>query len=490
MKHRPRPTTIQCSARAVRLVSLIFTLVQSATTLVQAADWPTYRADFSRSGVSPDPLPARVSEAWNWNSRHRPQPAWQGEAKWDGWNKVYQLKARQTFDRSFQPVIAGNRVLFGSSADDKVYCLDSASGRELWSFYTEGPVRFAPSVQDGRAYVGSDDGHVYCLDADTGRVLWKKLAGPEDRRIPGNGRVISAWPVRTSVVVQNNIVYTTAGMFPSEGVHLVALDAATGAEKWRQIQRDLPAQGYLLASSTRLYVPAGRDNPVICDITNGKRLQVVEGAGGTYALLTGDMLVFGPGKTGQLGAVEDGRRDQLATFQGNHMIVTPTRSFLHSDTELSALDRAKYLDLAREKKSLSAQQGRIGKQLKDLAKKKDTDAAQQKLKDELTAIGTRLDELTTGMQNCVLWKKSSQWPLSVILAGQTLVVGGENEVAAFDSEKGTLQWKQTVRGNAYGLASANGMLVISTDEGSIHCLQKSRDQASLAPTAPRKEVLP
>ncbi|MFM7103179.1 MAG: PQQ-binding-like beta-propeller repeat protein, partial [Verrucomicrobiota bacterium] len=310
-----------------------------ARLALPAADWPTYRADDARSGTSPDPAPTRVREAWSWTSPHPPQPAWQGEAKWDGYNKVFDMKARQTFDRAFHVAVAGGRVYFGSSADDQVRCLEAGSGRVLWTFYTEGPVRLAPTLHQGRAYFGSDDGHVYCVEADTGKLVWQVRPGPEDRRIPGNGRVISAWPVRTSVVVRDGLVYTTAGMFPSDGVHLVALDAGTGAVRWRQVQTDLPAQGYLLASASRLYVPAGRNNPAVCDLSSGRRLRVVEGAGGTYALLTDDMLVFGPGKTGQLGAVEEGRSDQLATFAGNHLIVTPTRSFLHSDAGLSALDR-------------------------------------------------------------------------------------------------------------------------------------------------------
>ncbi|HAV63866.1 MAG TPA: hypothetical protein DCY13_16065, partial [Verrucomicrobiales bacterium] len=369
-----------------------------------AADWPTYQGDFARSGVSPDPLPRRLAEAWTWRSPQRPQPAWQGEAKWDGWNKVYDLKARQIFDRAFHAVAVGGRVYFGSSADDQVRCLDVVTGRELWTFFTEGPVRFAPTIVEGRAYFGSDDGVVYCLDAATGTPVWQQRAVATDRRIPGNGRVISNWPVRTSVVVQDGIAYTTAGMFPSEGVHLVALDAATGAVKWRQVQNDLPAQGYLLASSTRLYVPAGRNNPIVCDITDGRRLQVVEGAGGTYALLTGDMLVFGPGKTGQLGAVEEGHKDQLATFSGNHMIVRAGRSYLHSDTELSALDRARYLELARERRDHSATQGELSKQLRELAKKPDSAAAQQAIKEQLADLGRKIDAATEGMQNCVLWR--------------------------------------------------------------------------------------
>ncbi len=459
----------------------------SGTTLL-SADWPTYQADDARSGISQDPLPDSVSEAWAWRSKNRPQPAWQGEAKWDGWNKVYDLKARQTFDRAFHVAVVKGRVYFGSSADDKVYCLDAATGAELWRFFTEGPVRLAPTVQGGRVYFGSDDGCVYSLDATTGKLIWKRRAVPEDRRIPGNGRVISNWPVRTSVIVRDGMLYTAAGMFPSEGVHLVAFDASTGEVQWRQIQNDLPAQGYLLASATRLYVPAGRDNPVVCNLATGERLRVVEGAGGTYALLTGDMLVFGPGKTGQLGLVEEGQKDQLATFQGNHMIVTTNRSFLHSDKELSALDRARYIELGRHRKALGTRQGGLTKQLRELGKKSGNDDAQQKIKDQLAELGAQIDAATQGMENCVLWRAECRWPLGLILARDTLVAGGKNEVAAFDSERGTLRWKHSVEGEAYGLAASDGDLFVSTDTGAIHCLRAGSRQAFLTPPASSRKV--
>ena len=459
-------------------------LLMTQTRLV-SADWPTYRGDYARSGVSTDPLPERVEEAWVWKSSQPPRPAWQGEAKWDGWNKVFDMKARQTFDRAFHAVVADGRVYFGSSADDKIYCLEAQTGREVWSRFTEGPVRLAPTISEGRLYVGSDDGCVYCFNAADGQPVWKARAAPEDRRLPGNGRIISAWPVRTSVIVQDGLVYTTAGMFPSEGVYLLALDAATGAEKWRQVQKDLPAQGYLLASRTRLYVPAGRDNPVVCDVANGKRLRVVEGAGGTYALLSGDMLVFGPGKTGQLGAVDEGQSDQLATFQGNHMIVTSSRSFLHSDTELSALDRARYLELARERKTLGRRQSEIVKQLRKLGDKPETEAQRAVLKAELTELGPKMDERTQAMENCLVWKIPSRWPLTVVLAGETLALGGAGEVAGFRASDGHPLWQRPVQGAAYGIAAAAGSLYVSTDAGALHCLRASTDRASLnSPPAP------
>ncbi|MBM3822261.1 MAG: hypothetical protein FJ404_05075 [Verrucomicrobia bacterium] len=467
--------------RNPRTFLLIAPLLLSLSLL--AADWPTYRSDYARSGISTDTLPVRPAELWKWTSRHRPQPAWQGEAKWDGYNKVYDMKARQIFDRTFHPILADGRLYFGSSADDKIYCLNASNGRLEWAYFTEGPVRLAPTWHQGKIYAGSDDGNIYCLDAQSGTLIWKQRGGPEDRRIPGNGRVISVWPVRTSVVVQDGVAYAAAGMFPSEGVHLLALNAATGEVQWRQIQTDLPAQGYLLASRSRLYYPAGRNNPVVCDLAGGKRLQVVEGAGGTYALLSGDMLIFGPGKTGQLGAVEDGRQDQLASFEGNHMIVTPTRSFLHSDTELSALDRARYLDLARQRKNLTLEQSRVGKRLKELAKKPNEESSMQKLKDDLTRIGTRIDEMTEAMQNCILWKRPSTWPYHLILAGETLIAGGEHEIAGFTAETGEPLWTLPVQGKAYGLAASSGLLIATTDEGVIHSFGRPTARASTVPAA-------
>jgi outer membrane protein assembly factor BamB len=447
--------------------------------VAHATDWPTYAGNYARSGVSPDPLPASPAEAWVWTSPQPPQPAWQGEAKWDGYNKVFDLKPRQIFDRAFHAVVAQGCVYFGSSADDKVYCLDAKTGRELWSFYTEGPVRLAPTIADGRAFFGSDDGSVYCLDAATGQPVWQALVAPKDRRIPGNGRVISNWPVRTSVVVVNGTVYTTAGMFPSEGVHLVAFDATIGRELWRQVQTDLPAQGYLLASKSRLYVPAGRNNPVVCELATGKRQRVVDGGGGTYALLTDDMLVFGPGKSGQLGAVEGGQSDQLASFQGTHMIVTPTRSYLQSDIELSALDRARYLDLVRQRKALAKRQADVVKEIRNLGEKPENAARRDGLKAELTGIGTQVDELTAGMEDCLAWKIPCRWPLSLLLAGETVVAGGEDEVAGFNIADGKVAWTLPVKGKAYGLAAADGALLVSTDAGTIHCFRGPAHRAAL-----------
>jgi len=380
----------------------------SLVTLGQAADWPTYQHDYARTGVARESLLAPFTDGWVHRSRHAPRPAWRGEAKWDGWNKVYDLKSRQIFDYAYHPVIADGLLYYGSSADDKIYCLDAATGEQRWTFFTEGPVRLAPTIAEERVFVGSDDGHAYCLDAKSGKLIWKTQLGPRDYRVPGNSRIISRWPLRTGIVVIGDLAYCAAGMFPSEGVLITAIEADTGKIKWQQKQTDLPAQGYMLASHTRLYVPAGRNNPVVLNRADGKRIRVVSGQGGTYALLTGDNLVFGPGKTGTLGFVESNQSDQLATFKGNHMIVTPSRSFLQSDTDLSALDRSRYLDLARKRRPLKS---RLGK-LQDELKKVKAGERQRQILKEAGKLGKQLDEVQSAMQECLACRDPGKQPLN------------------------------------------------------------------------------
>ena len=375
------------------------------------------------------------------------------------------MRAWQTCDSAYHPVIADGLRYDGSSADDKICCIDAAAGEQRWTFFTEGPVRLAPTIAEGRVFVGPDDGHAYCLDAKSGTLVWKTQLGLKDYRIPGNSRIISRWPLRTGVVVNGDLAYCAAGMVPSEGVLITAIEADTGKIKWQQKQTDLPAQGYMLASHTRLYVPAGRNNPVVLNRADGKRIRVVSGQGGTYALLTGDNLLFGPGKTGTLGFVESNQSDQLATFKGNHMIVTPSRSFLQSDTDLSALDRSRYLDLARKRRPLKS---RLGK-LQDELKKVKAGERQRQILKEAGKLGKQLDEVQSAMQECFAWRVPSSQPLSMVLAGQTLITGGHNEVAAYSAKDGSQLWRARADGEVFGLAVADGRLYTSTSKGVIHC---------------------
>ncbi|MCA9068698.1 MAG: PQQ-binding-like beta-propeller repeat protein, partial [Planctomycetaceae bacterium] len=221
-------------------------------------DWPTYNRDNQRTGVSPYQVRLPLTLSWEHQLRHAPQPAWPAPAKQDFWHRKSNLSPRVVYDRANHVVAVGNQVFVGSSADDAVRCLDANTGQELWKFFAEGPVRLAPTVADDRLLFGSDDGYVYCLSTYNGYLYWKVRLGPSDRRIPGNQRIISAWPVRSGVLVEEGIAYFCAGLFPKQGVYQAAVDVKTGKILAKgPIQKS--AQGYLERRSGQLYVPTGRD---------------------------------------------------------------------------------------------------------------------------------------------------------------------------------------------------------------------------------------
>ncbi len=119
-------------------------------------------------------------------------------------------------------------------------------------------MRLAPTVAGARVLFGSDDGHVYCVKAGDGALVWKQRVAPGPRRIPGNGRIISAWPVRTDVLVEDGKAHVCAGIFPSQGVQQLTLDLADGKILKTQPLK-VTAQGYLERKFGKLMVGTGRN---------------------------------------------------------------------------------------------------------------------------------------------------------------------------------------------------------------------------------------
>jgi len=445
-----------------------------------ADDWPSFGHDNQRSCVTSEPLRLPLKEAWVFEATHPPRPAWPGPAKQDFWHHHFNLRPTVTFDRAFHVVGAGHTVYFGSSADDKVYALDATTGQERWSFFTEGPVRLAPTVAAGRVYVGSDDGCVYCLSADDGSQVWKYGVADQSRMVPGNGRIISVWPVRAGPVVDRGKVYFAAGLFPNQGAYLLALSAEDGAVKSKQ-KIDISPQGYMLASNERLYVPTGRTSPAIFARADGKFEGQLPSAGGAYTLLTEDVLVTGPGRGAkEINADDVKTKESIATFGGLRMLVNGSTAYMQSERELSAFDRKRYLVLSRERDNLSGRQRKIEGQLKKLDK--ETSQAEE-LEQELGNIKARLGELSRQLRDCYLWRVPCEYPYSMIMAGGVLFVGGENKVAAMSTEDGSEIWSAAVTGKAHGLSAFNGALYVSTDEGRIHCLRSDAKGESKVVTA-------
>ncbi len=162
----------QCSTlRVAQVPSLVVLLSMSSIAVCFAGDWPAFRGDADHTGIAQDRLQLPLNLAWQYQPAHPPQPAFRGGLA-PSKNRVESI----TYDYVFEPIVTEGRLFFASSSEDAVFCLDSLTGAPLWTFYAEGPVRFAPRVSGNRLYFGSDNGQVYCLDVRDG--AWSGNCGP------------------------------------------------------------------------------------------------------------------------------------------------------------------------------------------------------------------------------------------------------------------------------------------------------------------------
>lgn len=222
-------------------------------------DWPTYRRDNQRTGLAVEKqLEFPLHLRWVYRTRYPPAPAWPPPARQNFWGKQHELKSRVNFDRSTPVIGVGNRLFLATSADDQVVCLDRRTGTTLWRFTAEAPVRLAPTFDQGRVLFGSDDGCVYCLNANTGSLLWTHRPVPDERQVQGNGRIMSVWPIRSGILIDDQRAIFCAGLFPEQGAVHAAIDARTG-QPIDQAPISISPQGYLERRASQLFVSTGRN---------------------------------------------------------------------------------------------------------------------------------------------------------------------------------------------------------------------------------------
>ena len=445
----------------------------------QGADWPTWRCDAARSANSPEELPAQMHLQWS-RQLPAPVPAWPNEP-------------RLHFDAAYEPVVAGRALLVGSPNDGSVRAFDTRSGAERWVFFADGPVRFAPVAAGGRVYAGSDDGWLYCLDPADGRLLWKVRGAPEDRpdrRHLGNNRLVSFWPVRGGPAVADGTVYFAAGIWPTLGVFVVAVEADTGRVLWRNgelsliddvrldhnhlDQSGLSPQGYLLVTGEKLLVPNGRSMPAALDRRAGKLLYYIQG------YRNGDCCVTTNGKYAFVGAagatdVETGREvgsrwvdagaDAPDRFVGSkmHLFEGPifpykmipgcsARSVLSGTTAYGLHQGTFYAyDLARAAVA-EYEKEHMGHALRpwrwdppQLWKLATEDAPRKPAGDALVKAGGRLYGHVVGKLIAV-------------------------ELPASPGKQPRIAWTRKIDGTPAELVAADGRLLVVTREGRIDCL--------------------
>jgi len=166
-----------------------------------ADDWPTYRHDNSRTGMTKNEVPAELGKRWE----------------------------TKLGTRASAPVIAAGMV-FAADVDGHAVCaMKATDGKIIWRFSAEGRVDSPPTYYQGLILFGSRDGSAYCLRATDGALVWR-FSPLEQRMICAYGQPESAWPICGSILIQDGLAYFAAGRnsFTDGGIFLYALDPRSG----------------------------------------------------------------------------------------------------------------------------------------------------------------------------------------------------------------------------------------------------------------------
>ncbi|XZE20443.1 PQQ-binding-like beta-propeller repeat protein [Pirellulaceae bacterium SH449] len=259
-------------------------LLATASYSVATEDWPQWRFDAQRTSASANSLPPELSMLWE--NRYTPRvQAWDDPLNQD----------LMTFDKQFEPIAMDGKLFVPFNDECKLVALNLKTGEPVWTFYAEGPIRFAPVGWNDKLFVVSDDGFLYSLSAADGSVHWKFSPAPSTQKVIGNRRVISAWPARGGPTVRDNTVYFASSIWPFMGTFICALDAESGNVQWindstgsQYIKQPHSApsfagvapQGFLVATEKDLVVPGGRSVPAVFDRATGELKYFEINAGG------------------------------------------------------------------------------------------------------------------------------------------------------------------------------------------------------------------
>lgn len=400
--------------------------------VAMAGDWPMWRYDSGRGASSPHALPKDLSLHWV-RQLPPPMPAWPEE------------QDRLQFDEVAEPVVMGERIFVPSSRYDSVSAYSTRTGEELWRFYAEGPVRFAPVAHAGRVYFCSDDGCLYALKAEDGALVWKVNGAGRERLILGNHRLISSWPARGGVVLHEGKLFFGASIWPFMGIYIQAIDPDTGATIWSNsgdgtnytIQphgapsfASVVPQGHFAAVGQQLIVPGGRSVPGIYDTETGsQKVFAFDKRNGSHLSGAVGGLFFSADKAYLLKDGNPVDADAPAIFDHEVMIAAENDALIE---QTPAVDFKEEVKVDRK----GAKYRQVTPRLRELSR-------------------TKLAKDIPG-----------QWRLR---AGDRFYAGGTGLVAAYEKGNGKPVWESEVEGEVRSMLAADGRLFVLTNAGLLHC---------------------
>lgn len=116
----------------------------------------------------------------------------------------------------------GDIINTRSNPTETILSASTVSGLQLrWSYTTRGDVSSTPAIADGAAYFADWGGYFHKVDANTGAAIWSRSVASY---VGSSSTVVS----RTSPVIVGNTVYIGT----QEGARLLAIDTANGNLRW------------------------------------------------------------------------------------------------------------------------------------------------------------------------------------------------------------------------------------------------------------------
>lgn len=190
----------------------------TATPIVlQPGDWPGFR------GPNRDSVVTGVRIETNWVA-HPPQIVWQ-HAIGPGWSSF--------------AAVSGRLFTQEQRGDDEcVTCYDAATGVEHWchrhaSRFSEpvagaGP-RATPQFHDSKLFVQGASGHLFCLDAASGREIWKADVTADSKA------TVPIWGFSGSPLIVDGIVVVIPGDKQGEtnGSSVLGYQVDDGSLAWK-----------------------------------------------------------------------------------------------------------------------------------------------------------------------------------------------------------------------------------------------------------------
>jgi outer membrane protein assembly factor BamB len=195
------------------LFSMLIIIMINPSNLF-SQDWPQFRGPGRDSKVAgfkaPKTWPAQLKQLWKVNVGF-------GDAT---------------------PVLSSKKLYLSTrqGTDEVVLCIDSETGKEIWKSPYPAPAvtgpsssahpgpRSTPSISDGKLVTFGVSGILSCFDATTGKVIWRK-ENPEN--------LVPQFFTAMSPLLTDGLCIAHLGT-KDKGT-IVALDLATGKEKWKWV---------------------------------------------------------------------------------------------------------------------------------------------------------------------------------------------------------------------------------------------------------------